>query len=132
MKNCKFCGSLNTSLVILTTPLSQIIADYYPMGTLSLIAIPRRHVKSITELTFEESADLMQIIPIVIANLKEKLNPEGINLFLNEGLVAGQSIDHLHFHIVVRNTGDGLENFRSDTVRQVITMEQIDKIKALF
>jgi diadenosine tetraphosphate (Ap4A) HIT family hydrolase len=131
-KNCKFCGSLDTSLVILTTPLSYVIANYYPMGTLSLLAIPRRHVKTITELTFEESADLMQITALAVNNIKLKLKPEGINIFLNEGKIAGQSIKHLHFHIVARNTGDGLENFRCNNVRKAITMEQINTIKELF
>jgi len=132
MKNCKFCGSLDTSLVILTTPLSQVIANYFPMGALSLLAIPRRHVESITELTFEESADLMQITAIVVNNIKLKLNPEGVNIFLNEGAVAGQSIKHLHFHIVARNTGDGLKNFHCEHPREAITWEQIEKIKEIF
>jgi len=131
-KNCKFCGSLDTSLIILITPLSYVIANYYPMGALSLLAIPRRHVESITELTFEESADLMEITALAVNNIKLKLKPEGVNIFLNEGKIAGQSIEHLHFHIVARNTGDGLENFRCNNKRQAITITQIDAIRELF
>lgn len=132
MKNCKLCGALDTSLIMLITPLSYVIANHFPMGKLSLMAIPRRHVKSITELTFEESADLMQITAIVINNLKVKMNPEGFNVFLNEGKIAGQSINHLHFHIIARGANDGLENFRHTKKCKAITMQEIDAIRELF
>lgn len=132
MKNCKFCGDLDTSLIVLATPLSYVIANKYPMGKLSLIAIPRRHVESITELTFEESADLMQITAMVVNYLRVKINAEGFNIFLNEGEIAGQEVKHLHFHIVARSADDGLENFHQIEPCKEITMEELEELKELF
>lgn len=132
MKNCKLCGALDTSLIVLTTPLSQVIINKYPIGKLSLIAISRRHVESITDLSFEESADLMQIIAMVVNYLRVKINTEGFNIFINEGAIAGQSIKHFHFHIVARNTGDGLERLNQDEPCQEISMEEIEEIRELF
>lgn len=132
MQNCKFCGDLDTTLIIDQSTFSLIIANYYPMGIMSLLAIPKRHIASITEMTIEENADIMQLIVKTVTRIKEKLNPEGINVFLNEGAIAGQSISHVHFHIVARKTDDGLENFhRKEGPKKAISIIELNKLKTL-
>jgi len=133
-KKCKFCnGEVDTALVILESPLSRVVANYFPMGKMSLLAIPRRHITSITQMEPEEMQDLMHLIAMTVNKIKEKLSPEGFNIFLNEGVVAGQTVDHVHFHVVVRSKDDGLKNFcRIDENKKPITIVELDNIKELF
>jgi diadenosine tetraphosphate (Ap4A) HIT family hydrolase len=128
---CVFCA-LNKDFILLESKYSVLLANYFPLGDLSLLATPRRHVYSITDLSIEELADIMQIIALTINNIKAAINPEGINIFINEGEIAGQTIPHLHFHIVVRNTNDNLENFKRNGEKKAITKEDLVLIKTIF
>lgn len=128
---CKFCQR-NEALVILETKLSVIIANYFPLGKISLLAIPKRHVASLTELSPEELHDLIDLVALASNKIKAVAEPEGLNIFLNEGKIAGQSIEHLHFHIVARYLDDGLENFRRNGDRIPISREELHALKELF
>ena len=128
---CVFCN-LNQDVILLESKYSILFANYFPLGDFSLLAIPKRHVYSITGLSIEESADIMQIMTLAVNNIKAVIKPEGINIFLNEGEIAGQTIPHLHFHIVARNNGDNLENFKRNGEKRAITKEELILIKNLF
>jgi len=79
----------------------------YPYNTGHLIVAPYRHVGDLVELTEEELVDLMKNVNLSIRILREALKPEGFNIGLNMGRVAGAGIeDHLHIHVVPRWAGD--------------------------
>lgn len=128
---CIFC-LINPDLILLESENSVLIANYYPIGGLSLLAVPKAHVSSITELSSEALKDLMDLIALAANIIKEKTNPEGLNIFLNEGVIAGQSLSHLHFHIVARSKNDGIKNFERSGPRKIITKEDLVIIKRLF
>jgi len=99
---------------------------------------PYRHVKSVENLTQEEAREMMEILRKMLSLLKEVLHPEGFNVGMNLGKVAGAGIvDHVHLHIVPRWKGDShfmsvLSNTRviSEALRQ--THSQLkDKLNKL-
>ena len=128
---CILC-EIDPKLVLLESANSVLLANYFPLSDCSLMVIPKRHVYSITELSGGEASDFMQMIVMATNKIKANLNPEGINIFLNEGEIAGQTVPHLHFHIVARSENDGLENFKRNGDKKIITEEALNKIKNCF
>ena len=66
--------------------------------------IPRRHVPLITDLTADEARDVMALITTVAAAIIDECAPDGLNVFQNNGLVANQSVPHVHFHLAPRRS----------------------------
>ena len=128
---CVFCN-IDKNLVLLESKYSIVLANYFPLGKYSLLATPKNHLYSITDLTIEESNDLMQIIALAVNNIKSAIKLEGVNVFLNEGEIAGQTVPHLHFHIVARTKNDGLENFKRKKKKIAISKKDLEILKNLF
>jgi ATP adenylyltransferase len=79
----------------------------YPYNSGHLMVAPFRHVGELEELEDEESLDMQQMLQRCIKAIKEGMQPEGFNLGMNLGTVAGAGIpDHVHWHVVPRWTGD--------------------------
>jgi len=125
------CG-INKELILLTSDHSVVLANCFPIGDFSLLVVPKRHVYSITDLTAEELSDMAQTIALATNNIKANLNPEGANIFLNEGEIAGQTIPHLHFHIVPRTNGDGLENFKRNGEKIRLSADKLESVRSMF
>lgn len=97
------------------------VEDKYPVNIGHTLLIPYRHVSRLRDLTAEEFVDLKQILQIVQEQLAAE-NAEGFNIGVNEGEVAGQTIAHLHIHVIPRYAGDverprgGIRNLKSALV----------------
>ena len=84
-----------------------VMLNRFPYANGHLLVAPRRHLADITELNTEENAALMQLLQHCARILRQQLHPDGLNIGLNLGAVAGAGItDHLHFHVVPRWAGD--------------------------
>ena len=106
---CVFCkdSSRMNNLVLLEGETSFVMMNLYPYNNGHLMVVPYRHVYSITELSDEETLDLMKMTQQAVRCLKEAFRPEGFNIGVNIGKVAGAGIEeHLHFHIIPRWVGD--------------------------
>lgn len=114
MKN--LYSETDSSLVILASPLSKIMASKHQSGTISLIATPRRPITSVAEMTPEESDDLQQMIYLASQNIKSKTKLKRSEVNLDED-------GHVHFHFTFGNLR---------IVPETITVAQIDVIKELF
>ena len=68
--------------------------------------IPRRHVASFFETTTDEELALLRILRIARADLDHLLHPAGYNIGINDGAAAGQTVPHLHIHLIPRYEGD--------------------------
>ena len=79
----------------------------FPYNNGHLLVAPRQHVPSLDHLSDEETLDLLNMVRSSIDILKKVMNPEGFNVGLNLGRVAGAGMEeHMHFHIVPRWNGD--------------------------
>jgi len=84
-----------------------VVLNAYPYASGHLMAIPLRHVRSLSELTDEEGNELWTAARLGVAAQEAAYRPEGINLGANLGEAAGAGIPrHLHLHAVPRWTGD--------------------------
>ena len=84
-----------------------IIMNTYPYNAGHLMIAPYRHVASLEELTDEERDEHFEMVSRSIKILKQVFNPDGFNIGINMGKVAGAGIDkHIHSHIVPRWQGD--------------------------
>lgn len=84
-----------------------VVLNTYPYNAGHVMVIPNKHCANLENLTTQESAEFMHAITQTVILLKENLNPDGLNLGMNLGKLAGAGIpDHLHFHILPRWAGD--------------------------
>jgi len=84
-----------------------IMMNAYPYSPGHLMVAPFKHTAELADLTAAESADHHELVKLGIAVLRDVAHPDGFNVGLNLGRVAGAGIDqHLHTHIVPRWLGD--------------------------
>ena len=88
------------------TKLSLAFLDDFPVSKGHSLVIPKRHVASFWEMTTEEYADAFSLVRQVKALLQEKFQPDGFNVGVNCGEVAGQSVFHAHIHLIPRYARD--------------------------
>ena len=94
-------------LILRRDALSVILLNRFPYANGHLLLAPSRHVADITELTDQEEQLLTKRLRQAVAILRRHLRPDGFNIGLNLGEVAGAGLaDHLHYHIVPRWHGD--------------------------
>ena len=113
---CLFCTDPRG--VSIQHELAYSARDSYPASPGHAVVIPRRHVSSFFDLTPEEVAACMDLIKKEKQLIDEEFNPDGYNIGVNVGPAAGQSIFHVHIHIIPRYKGD-VENPQGG-VRHVI------------
>jgi ATP adenylyltransferase len=83
------------------------ILNTYPYAPGHVMVAPFRHVAALDELTDEEMLELMRLARRAVAAQRTAMTPDGVNVGLNLGKVAGAGIeDHLHVHVVPRWEGD--------------------------
>ena len=85
----------------------QQLLNNYPYNGGHLMIVPYKQVSDFSELTDEETLDLMKLMRRCLAALKQVMKPDGFNVGVNLGKVAGAGIaEHLHIHVVPRWNGD--------------------------
>ena len=105
INHCPFC-TLPPERIIEQTPLALVIRDGFPVSPGHTLILPRRHVGSFFETTAEERTDLLQLLDRAQMQLAAQLRPAGFNIGINDGPVAGQTVLHLHIHLIPRFVGD--------------------------
>lgn len=88
------------------SPLAIVIRDGFPISRGHTLVIPRRHVGSFFELTTEERYEMLALLDQAKADLDREFNPDGFNIGINDGAAAGQTVPHLHIHLIPRYKGD--------------------------
>ena len=102
---CPFC-SLPANRQLLANDRAIAIRDGFPVSPGHTLIVPRRHVGSFFEVTDEERADLLQLLMQARHDLEREFRPAGYNVGINDGPAAGQTVPHLHIHLIPRYAGD--------------------------
>lgn len=105
MPICPFCNS-DPSRIILTNAHALAISDAYPVTPGHTLIIPKRHATSFFETTREEQTAMLDLLDKTRRMLLDELNPDGFNIGINDGIAAGQTVMHLHIHLIPRYQGD--------------------------
>ena len=113
------------TLTLYRDKLVVVLLNGFPYANGHLLIGPSRHLADVAELSDEESTAIMEMIRASVAILRKHLKPDGLNVGLNLGAVAGAGIsDHLHFHVVPRWEGD--HNFMTVLAEVRTIPEHID------
>jgi diadenosine tetraphosphate (Ap4A) HIT family hydrolase len=103
--DCPFCR-LPPERILETNAQALAVADAFPVSPGHTLVIPRRHTASFFELMEYEVAAVYELLRRMKEILDEALKPSGYNVGINVGPVAGQTISHVHVHLIPRYPGD--------------------------
>lgn len=119
---CPFC-KLNTKVeLVCETATAVAFFDGYPVSKGHTLIIPKRHVANYFDLSDEEQQDLWHMVNHCKTVLEKRFHPDGFNVGINVNQAAGQSVFHVHIHLIPRYKGD-VENPKGG-VRGVIPTKQ--------
>lgn len=99
-----------------------VIEDGFPVSKGHCLVVPYRNYSDYFQSTDEEMIGLHRLVKEIKKYLDEKYNPDGYNIGINSGEVSGQSVGHVHIHVIPRYKGD-VKNPRGG-VRGVIPSKQ--------
>ena len=119
--NCLFCNILHDR-VIAENDLCFAIYDGFPVSEGHMLIIPKRHVADYFSLTEDEVMAMQRLMKELKGKLAAELSPDGYNVGININEAAGQTVFHVHMHLIPRYKGD-MENPRGG-VRGVIPNKQ--------
>lgn len=119
--DCVFCN-ISQDRVIAQNHLCFAIYDGFPVSRGHVLIIPKRHVADYFSLTEEELMAMHQMIRELKIKLDADFSPDGYNVGVNVNEAAGQTVFHVHMHLIPRYKGD-VENPRGG-VRGVIPNKQ--------
>lgn len=102
---CLFC-CLPESRVLLRNETAIVVRDAFPVTRGHTLVIPLRHVDSFFDTSAEERAAMFELLDAAKQLLQAEYTPAGFNIGINDGAAAGQTIRHLHMHLIPRYAGD--------------------------
>lgn len=102
---CPFC-SLPHERVVQENEHALWIYDGYPVSPGHSLIIPKRHVGSFFDVSTEERMGMLALLDQAKAAVDEQYHPDAYNIGINDGAAAGQTIPHLHLHLIPRSSAD--------------------------
>ncbi|MFS0755862.1 MULTISPECIES: HIT family protein [Noviherbaspirillum] len=102
---CVFC-TLPTARIIAENEFAIAIRDGFPVSPGHTLIIPRRHIGSFFDTTLDERSALLALLDKTKIDLDKEFAPAGYNIGINDGQAAGQTVMHLHMHLIPRYAGD--------------------------
>ena len=124
---CRFCLSKPSRRIMVEGKYGFAAWDRHPASEGHFLVMPYRHFADYFDITDEEREELWRLVAEGRKLADEKYNPDGYNIGINVGQWAGQSIPHLHIHVIPRYRGD-VENPKGG-VRGVIPQNMLYTFK---
>lgn len=130
---CVFCKIINNEIPCYKVyEDDKVLAflDIKPVNSGHTLVIPKAHYQNLEEISEDDLAFLMNAVKKIGKLLKEKLNVIGYNIHENNDLIAGQAVPHIHFHLIPRVEGDGLEHWPGGEYKEGEAEEVLRKLSA--
>jgi diadenosine tetraphosphate (Ap4A) HIT family hydrolase len=105
---CPFCN-LQPSQILESDTHGLVIRDGFPVSPGHTLVLPKRHLGSFFELEGSERDDLLRLLDHAKAQIQSEFKPDGFNIGINDGAAAGQTVQHLHIHLIPRYIGDQVD-----------------------
>jgi len=102
---CPFCN-LPRDRIVFESQLGIAFRDGYQVSQGHTLIVPKRHVETFFDSTPNEQTALLHLLRIARADLDRLFHPAGYNIGINDGVAAGQTVMHLHLHLIPRYDGD--------------------------
>ncbi|MBN1295954.1 HIT family protein [bacterium] len=105
---CSFCAIIEKreSCIVVESELAVALNDAFPVSPGHMLVVPRRHIASFFDATEEEILACYRLIRTCRTMLDSTRHPDGYNIGINIGRPAGQTVFHLHIHVIPRYAGD--------------------------
>lgn len=110
-QNCIFCKIIDgqiPSTIVYEDERFRAILDVSPAARGHVIILPKKHAPNIFELPDEDASEIMVVAKKIATAIQKTYNCPGVNILQNNGEAAGQTVFHLHVHVIPR--------FEEDTV----------------
>jgi len=106
---CKIVAGEIPAATVLQNAAAVAFMDVGPLAEGHLLLIPPRHYQTIDQMPADEAAGMLRHLPTLVRAVREATGCEGVNVLQNNGRVAHQVVDHVHVHVIPRNTGDAFD-----------------------
>jgi len=109
--DCVFCKMIEGRIPIVRVYEDDVVLAFLDIGPLSdghTLVIPKQHFDMVHNCPDDVLASLWKRMGKIAAAVVVAMDAEGYNILCNNGRSAGQVVEHLHFHIIPRNSGDGV------------------------
>jgi len=104
-EDCPFCNLSEERLLHRGRYVSALFS-FWPVSDYHLLIVPNRHVTAEKELEDREVLDLHELRMALTEIIERKTGLANYNLGLNQGMLAGQTVPHIHYHVIFRSAGD--------------------------
>lgn len=104
--DCPFCQIAPDVIVLCETDTALAILDRFPVSEGHTLIIPKRHTANYFELSPEEQSELWSLVNLAKQKLDSLYHPDGYNVGININPAAGQTIFHIHIHLIPRYHND--------------------------
>ncbi len=106
--HCPLCARIARGDAVAASPdgLAVAIRDAYPVAEGHTLVIPRRHEPDLLGLSAAETASLWELVHEVARRVLAETGADGFNVGVNAGVAAGQTVMHVHVHVIPRRLGD--------------------------
>ncbi len=111
MDDCVFCKMVAGEIPVTRIYEDEAVLAFLDIGPLSdghALVIPKRHCGQVHECEADVLAEVGRCLGKIAAAVAKAVHADGYNILCNNGQAAGQVVEHLHFHIIPRKTGDGV------------------------
>ena len=102
---CPFCN-LPAERILHDNAHAVALMDAFPVSEGHTLIIPKRHVASFFDLMPAERNSLMELLDWANSDVLSRFGPDACNIGINDGVAAGQTVPHLHVHLIPRYAGD--------------------------
>ena len=109
--DCLFCKMVAGQIPVAKIYEDEVVLSFLDISPISdghTLVIPKQHFEKLHDCPPELLGRVGSRLGKIAGAVTAAMNSDGYNVLCNNGRAAGQHIEHLHFHIIPRNTGDGL------------------------
>jgi histidine triad (HIT) family protein len=110
-EDCAFCKMVAGEIPVTKIYEDEVVLAFLDIGPVSdghTLVIPKQHFEKLHECPPDILSQVSSRIGKIAGAVASGMNSDGYNVLCNNGRTAGQLVEHLHFHIIPRNAGDGL------------------------
>jgi len=111
--DCIFCKMVAGQIPVTKLYEDDVVLAFLDINPISdghSLVIPKQHFEKLDECPAEVLAQVASHLGRIAAAVSSGVNSQGYNVLCNTGRVAGQVVEHVHFHIIPRNADDGVFN----------------------
>lgn len=110
MSDCLFCKIIAKEIPNYTVYEDENVLaflDIHPCSKGHTVVVPKKHFSDLSEMSVDDWQNMSMGLAGAFSKVQAVLNPDGINLGINNGKAAGQAVGHVHWHLIPRWHGDG-------------------------